>query len=93
MEFWIVIPFIVFGAIYIGEKLKQMEKRTDARLKRMETRLELITKQMGIREVEPEINNELRQLVKNGKTITAVKKAREAFGYSLLEAKKYVDSL
>ncbi|PEP49014.1 hypothetical protein CN564_26155, partial [Bacillus pseudomycoides] len=26
MEFWIVIPFIVFGAIYIGEKLKQMEK-------------------------------------------------------------------
>ncbi|AIK40417.1 MULTISPECIES: hypothetical protein [Bacillus] len=93
MEFWIVIPFIVFGAIYIGEKLKQMEKRTDARLKRMETRLELITKQMGIREVEPEINNELRQLVKDGKTITAVKKAREAFGYSLLEAKKYVDSL
>ncbi|PEY39534.1 hypothetical protein CN354_09065 [Bacillus cereus] len=93
MEFWIVIPFIVFGAIYIGEKLKQMEKRTDARLKRMETRLELITKQMGIREVELEINNELRQLVKEGKTITAVKKAREAFGYSLLEAKEYVDSL
>ncbi|MBJ8029319.1 hypothetical protein [Bacillus cereus group sp. N21] len=93
MEFWIVIPFIVFGAIYIGEKLNQMEKRTDARLKRMETRLELITKQMGIGEVEPEINNELRQLVKDGKTITAVKKARKAFGYSLLEAKEYVDSL
>ncbi|PEE40848.1 hypothetical protein [Bacillus pseudomycoides] len=90
---WVVLPIVAFGVIYIGEKIKQMEKRTDARLKRMETRLELITKQMGIREVEPEINNELRQLVKDGKTITAVKKAREAFGYSLLEAKEYVDSL
>ncbi|HGE5780162.1 hypothetical protein [Bacillus pseudomycoides] len=93
MGFWVVLPIVAFGVIYIGEKIKQIEKRTDARLKRMETRLELITKQMGIREVEPEINNELRQLVKDGKTITAVKKAREAFGYSLLEAKEYVDSL
>jgi len=87
MGFWVVLPIVAFGVIYIGEKIKQIEKRTDARLKRMETRLELMTKQMGIREVEPEINNELRQLVKAGKTITAVKKAREAFGYSLLEAK------
>ncbi|EMA6343501.1 hypothetical protein U3450_002447 [Bacillus cytotoxicus] len=70
-----------------------MEKRTDARLKRIETRLELITKQMRIREIEPEINHELRQLVRDGKTITAIKKAREAFGYSLLEAKEYVDAL
>ncbi|PDY45983.1 hypothetical protein [Bacillus pseudomycoides] len=93
MGFWVVLPIVAFGVIYIGEKIKQIEKRTDARLKRMETRLELMTKQMGIREVEPEINNELRQLVKDGKTITAVKKAREAFGYSLLEAKEYVDSL
>ncbi|EOA3903296.1 hypothetical protein ACO11K_002284 [Bacillus cytotoxicus] len=76
-----------------GEKIKQMEKRTDARLKRIETRLELITKQMRIREIEPEINHELRQLVRDGKTITAIKKAREAFGYSLLEAKEYVDAL
>ncbi|WP_459502289.1 hypothetical protein [Bacillus sp. C1] len=93
MEFWIVLSILAFGIIYIGEKMKQMEKRTDARLKRIENRVELITKQMGIKEVEPEINKELRQLVKDGKTVAAVKKTREVFGYSLLEAKEYVDSL
>ncbi|MEY8350859.1 MULTISPECIES: hypothetical protein [Bacillus cereus group] len=93
MEFWIILPVFAFGFIYIVEKLKQMEKRTDARLKHIETRLELITNEMGIREVEPEINHELRQLVKDGKTITAIKKVREEFGYSLLEAKEYVDAL
>lgn len=93
MDFLMILPIVVFGIIYIGEKIKSMEKRTDARLKRIEIRLELIAKQMGIREVEPEINHELRQLVRDGKTITAIKKAREAFGYSLLEAKEYVDAL
>ncbi|HEK9099963.1 hypothetical protein KFD70_10025 [Bacillus pfraonensis] len=93
MDFLMILPIVVFGIIYIGEKIKSMEKRTDARLKRIETRLELIVKQMGIREVEPEINHELRQLVRDGKTIAAIKKAREAFGYSLLEAKEYVDAL
>ncbi|EEL50046.1 hypothetical protein [Bacillus cereus] len=93
MEFWTVLPIFAFGFIYIVEKLKQMEKRTDARLKHIEARLELITKEMGIREVEPEINHELKQLVKDGKTITAIKKVREKFGYSLLEAKEYVDAL
>ncbi|WP_309232340.1 MULTISPECIES: hypothetical protein [unclassified Bacillus (in: firmicutes)] len=62
-------------------------------LKRIETRLDLITKEMGIREVEPEINHELRQLVKDGEKIMAIKKAREAFGYSLIEAKESVDNL
>ena len=44
---------------------------------------------MGIIEREPEINKELRQLVKKAK-ITAVKRVREAF--SLTEAKQYVDN-
>ncbi|KEK22654.1 hypothetical protein [Bacillus gaemokensis] len=93
MEFLVVIPFIAFGMIYIGEKLNRIQKRNDARLKRIEHRLELITKQMGIIEAAPEINKELRQLMNDGKTITAIKKVRETFGYSLLEAKEYVDAL
>ena len=73
-------------------KLNKIEKKTDARLKRMEDRLQLITKEMGIVDREPEINKELRQLMEEGKTVTAVKSKR-SFWFSLLEAKQYVDKL
>lgn len=58
MEFWMIIPIAIFGFIYIVEKLNKIEKKTDARLKRMEDRLQLITKEMGIVDREPEINKE-----------------------------------
>ncbi|HFK1461082.1 hypothetical protein PDQ36_13980 [Bacillus cereus] len=93
MEFWMVILIVAFGFIYIAEKLATIEKKNDARLKRIEDRLQLITKEMRIVEREPEINKELRQLVEEGKKVTAVKRVREAFGFSLLEAKQYVDKL
>ncbi|HDR8030842.1 MULTISPECIES: hypothetical protein [Bacillus] len=93
MEFWMVILILAFGFIYIAEKLATIEKKNDARLKRIEDRLQLITKEKGIVEREPEINKELRQLVEEGKKVTAVKRVREAFGFSLIEAKQYVDKL
>ncbi|CAM4082165.1 hypothetical protein BAQ48_15725 [Bacillus luti] len=98
MEFWMIIPIAIFGFIYIVEKLNRIEKKNDARLKRMEDKLQLITKEMGIVEREPEINKaeinkELRQLMEEGKKVKAVKRVREAFGFSLLEAKQYVDKL
>ncbi|MFY0217060.1 hypothetical protein [Bacillus cereus] len=93
MEFWMVILIVAFGFIYIAEKLATIEKKNDARLKRIEDRLQLITKEMRIVEREPEINKELRQLVEEGKKVTAVKRVREVFGFSLLEAKQYVDKL
>ncbi|HHK5560282.1 hypothetical protein PDR31_12790 [Bacillus cereus] len=93
MEFWMVILIVAFGFIYIVEKLTTIEKKNDAHLKRIEDRLQLITKEMGIVEREPEINKELRQLVEEGKKVTAVKRVREAFGFSLLQAKQYVDKL
>ncbi|OSY14752.1 hypothetical protein BTJ48_04221 [Bacillus mycoides] len=93
MEFWIVIPIVAFGFMYLAEKLNKIEKKTDTRLKRMEDRLQLISKEMGIVDREPEINKELRQLVEEGKTVTAIKRVREAFGFSLLEAKQCVDKL
>lgn len=69
MEFWMIIPIAIFGFIYIVEKLNKIEKKTDARLKRMEDRLQLITKEMGIVDREPEINKELRQLMEEGKQL------------------------
>lgn len=60
--------------MYLAEKLNKIEKKTDTRLKRMEDRLQLISKEMGIVDREPEINKELRQLVEEGKTVTAIKR-------------------
>ncbi|MGE6537786.1 hypothetical protein [Bacillus luti] len=93
MEFWMIIPIAAFGFIYITDKINRIEKKNDARLKRIEDKLQLITKEMGVIEREPEINKELRQLMEEGKTVTAVKRVREVFGFSLLEAKQYVDKL
>lgn len=42
---------------------------------------------------EPRINDRLRILVEEGKMVQAVKEAREALGFSLVEAKQYVDGL
>ncbi|PES74693.1 hypothetical protein CN505_23380 [Bacillus cereus] len=93
MEFWMIIPIAAFGFMYLAEKLNKIEKKMDTRLKRIEDRLQLISKEMGIVDREPEINKELRQLLEEGKTVTAIKRVREAFGFSLLEAKQYVDKL
>ena len=81
-----VILIVAVGFIYIAEKLTTIEKKNDARLKRIEDRLQLITKEMGIIEREPEINKELRQLVEEGKKITAVKRVREVFFLTRSEA-------
>lgn len=43
--------------------------------------------------VDYPINNELRELIQEGKEIKAVKKVRETLGLSLLEAKQYIDAL
>ncbi|WP_439022012.1 ribosomal protein L7/L12 [Bacillus thuringiensis] len=98
MEFWMIIPIAAFGFIYIAEKINRIEKKNDARLKKIEDKLQMITEEMGIVEREPEvnkaeINKELRQLMEEGKKVKAIKRVREAFGLSLLEAKQYVDKL
>lgn len=42
---------------------------------------------------EHSVNERLRELVKDGRRVQAVKEAREAMGLSLVEAKQYVDGL
>ncbi len=43
--------------------------------------------------IEYPIDEEIKQLVDEEKIVQAVKLTRELYGYSLLEAKRYVDSL
>ncbi|RED32209.1 hypothetical protein [Paenibacillus sp. VMFN-D1] len=50
-----------------------------------------LTQQSGL--PEHPINDELRQLIKEGEDVKAIKKAKETLGFSLLEGKEYIDKL
>lgn len=49
--------------------------------------------EMETEDREYPINEEIKQLVEDEKVVQAVKLTRELYGYSLLEAKRYVDRL
>lgn len=80
-----VIAMLVLGAYLLFSSL-------DKRIKALEKRVRELA--VGTRpETELAVNEELRKLLHHGKTIEAVRKAREEFGMSLLDAKRYVDKL
>ncbi|MFD1019810.1 hypothetical protein [Thalassobacillus hwangdonensis] len=81
---FLVLFFLLLGML---SKLKQMEQRMSS----MNQRLEQLAEYMGLPE-NPEIDK-LRILIEEGKDIEAVKEARKAFGFSLVEGKRYIDSL
>ena len=87
MDSLLLTAVLVLGIFYISSYLNKI----DTRIKRTEEKLDRIAKHMEL--PEHEINEEIRQLVKDGDKIKAIKKAREILGLSLLEAKNYVDSL
>ncbi|KGX89668.1 hypothetical protein [Pontibacillus marinus] len=66
-------------------------KLLEARVKSMNYTLDQIAEKSNI--PENPVNKDLRYLVESEKEVEAVKKAREVFGFSLLEAKKYVDEI
>jgi len=68
-----------------------INSKMDERIKGMKMSLDYMRKAMDL--PEDPINDELRKLIREGKKVKAVKKAREALGLSLVEGKKYVDAL
>lgn len=60
-------------------------------MEKMNLTLYRLSKEAGV--IDPSIDEELRNLIKEGKRVKAIKKVREAWGFSLLDAKKYVDNL
>lgn len=91
MNSWFIMALIVFGIVSISSSISQLDKR----LKRTEGKLDQIARQVGVpeRAANEELNEELRELVREGKKIKAIKKVREVLGMSLVDAKNYVDSL
>lgn len=78
---------LVFMVISLFIKLDRLE----GRMKAMQYKLDRLVKQSDI--PENPINDDLRQLIKEGKYVKAVKKARETLGLSLVEGKQYIDKL
>ncbi|UJL45288.1 hypothetical protein KFZ58_12820 [Virgibacillus sp. NKC19-16] len=86
MEFTF-IAILLFTIINFISRVDKLE----GRIKGMQYRLDQVAKQVDV--PEPPINDELRELIKEGESVRAVKQAREALGLSLVEGKQYVDAL
>ncbi|UKS57745.1 hypothetical protein [Exiguobacterium acetylicum] len=76
----------------LSQKADEAKRRQQTILKK----LQRIEEHLGLNEVsleEAALQVELVQLLKEGKMVEAVKRVRESLGFSLLEAKQYVDHL
>jgi len=80
-----VVFFVI--VIYLLTKISKLEHR----IKAMQRTIDQLTSKVKL--PEPEINKELRQLIKNGKDVEAIRQARNEFGFSLIEGKQYVEKL
>ncbi len=87
----ILLLFIGVYLLYSVSKIDSRINKIDNNIKGIKYTLDQISKQVDV--PENPINTELRQLLNGGNDVKAVKRAREALGFSLLEAKQYVDSL
>lgn len=85
MEYYLIIALVII--IYMSVKLGKLE----GRMKSIQYTLDQLTKQLRL--PENPIDDELRELIKGGESVKAVKKARETLGLSLLEGKNYIDKL
>ena len=87
MELNFIELLILIMVIYVFFTVIKLENR----LKGITSTLEQISKHMDL--PERPVNAELRDLIKDGHEVKAIKKARKAFGLSLVEGKQYVDAL
>ncbi|GIO56875.1 MULTISPECIES: hypothetical protein [Paenibacillus] len=84
---YILITISLLIIINLWAKVSKLE----GRIKGMQYTINQLTQQSGL--PENPINDELRQLIKEGEDVKAIKKARETLGFSLLEGKEYIDKL
>ncbi|MEV6578272.1 hypothetical protein AB0M92_08915 [Streptomyces sp. NPDC051582] len=73
----------------VSLRMKALERRSE----RLERRLGLLLDHFGIEEPEPAGLEEVRALVRDGRTIEAIRVYRRVTGADLLEAKQAVEAL
>ncbi|WP_101841887.1 hypothetical protein [Halobacillus sp. Marseille-P3879] len=86
MDLFIYAVLILMLLLFVGRGTS-MEKR----VKRLEETLRRVTEQVDL--PPSSTDEELKQLVREGKDVQAVKRARKELGLSLIEAKEYIDKL
>ncbi|GAA0493648.1 hypothetical protein GCM10008986_20150 [Salinibacillus aidingensis] len=82
-----IITLLTLIILFLLIKVSRLERR----LKGLQDTLRQQTHQ-GKFDENP-VEEELYRLIREGKDVKAVKKAREAFGFSLIEGKRYIDQL
>jgi hypothetical protein len=70
-------------------RMRALEDRAD----RLERRLGLVLDHFGIEEPEPAGLDDVRDLMRDGRTVSAIKRYREITGAGLAEAKRAVEAL
>lgn len=74
--------------------LISMISQLRSELLRMRTILDKIAKEVGVPDlVTDEVKEELQGLIKDGKSVEAIKRYRKLTGFGLKEAKEYIDKL
>ncbi|PWJ03663.1 hypothetical protein DKG34_32010 [Streptomyces sp. NWU49] len=86
------ILLLVFLVVLSGISIRSRIAAADRRVARVERKLDLVLEHLGLREEIPRLD-EIVALVREGKTVQAVKVYREATGADLVEAKQAVDRL
>ncbi|WP_081238476.1 hypothetical protein [Streptomyces viridosporus] len=86
------ILFLVLLVVLSGISIRSRIAAADRRVARVERKLDLVLEHLGLREEIPR-RDEIVALVREGKTVQAVKVYREATGADLVEAKQAVDRL
>lgn len=87
MEFNFISIVLSFIVLYLLSALTKLEQQ----VKKLNYTVSQLAAQSAI--TNDSLNNELRQLLKADKNVTAVKRVRESLGLSLIEAKQYIDTL
>ncbi|MFJ3200071.1 hypothetical protein [Streptomyces sp. NPDC086989] len=80
-------------AAWITSTVTLRMKALELRSERLERRLGLVLDHFGIEEPEPAGLDEVRTLVRDGRTVEAIRVYRRVTGAGLLEAKQAVEAL
>ncbi|MBT2601022.1 MULTISPECIES: hypothetical protein [Oceanobacillus] len=88
MELTIIILLILI-VLYLTIQLM----KTRSKLKSIESNTQIVNKKENFHHTDHPIHQQLLLLIDQQQDVKAVKLARETFGFSLLEGKRYVDWL
>jgi ribosomal protein L7/L12 len=92
MDIFVIFAVLVAAGSITGSltlRIRAVERKAD----RLDRRLGLLLDHLGVEEPETEGLDEVRELVRQGKDIDAVRVYRRRTGAGLREAKRAVDAL